>query len=501
MAVPADELLRKALPGFEINEPQIRRTWKILPERPWRFWQAGNANWAVYLLVGKRVSEQALKSIAMAPKVGLKPLIIAPTSQELEAASPHFISLRSHLACPIAGRGQLIAPRPPFRRANRQTSIPRTRVPIELLAELAAEPGLPAPMRRRISKLHVAYVPLAKARVSHDEREQLLLSRYAEGVLRGMGFTSANINVPEMIRRLETAGWGGSRDHFFHSFQNYFFGVFAIGKLHSYFQNCGDVARLNFDVAPLDVWFFTALWHDVGYGIERFGSMADEILGVDSGEDIGEHARIQFLKADIIKESLRMISALTARLLDPTRARSLWSIPAGGWRRLPIECQIHEALVHNVIGGSHGAAGALRLYADCMGKINRMTAANQSRLRPTVLLSCCSIPFHDHHFRECMREYCGGCVIPTGAMPFAGLLAFIDSIQDDRRDPAGIRDEVGFLKRLLVRPPASVAAVVNEEALRQASFLWKIVEARDVLDSLRRQANHLSFEYPQWMVA
>ena len=499
MPPSADELLQMALPGVEI-EGRRCRSWK-LPERPWRFWRAGNSNWAVYLLVGRRVSEPALQSIAVASSMGLKPLMVAPSGQELEAAAPHFMNLKSHVACYIAGKGQLIPPPLPFQRSNRRHRASSTRVPIGLLKELAREPGLPSAMRRRLLQLQAAYVPLAKAKVSNDEREQFVLSRYAAGVLRGMGFESANINVPAMIRCLETAGWGGPRDHFFHSFQNYFFGLLAIGKLQNYFQGCREVARLNFPVDPLDVWFFTALWHDVGYAIEKFDAVADEILGIESAEDIGDHARVQFLKTDIIKQSWRMVSALTARLLESGRARNCWSIPTGKWRRLPIERQIEEALVDNVIGGSHGAAGALRLYADCMSKVDRMTAAKQSTLRPTVLHSCCSIPFHDHHFRECMRQCCGSCGVPIDAMPFAGLLAFIDSIQDDRRDLAGVRQEVGFLKRLLVRAPATIAADVNEEAIKQSSFLWKIVEARDVLGSLRWRTNHLAFDYPQWMVA
>lgn len=494
-----DELLRRALPGVEI-EGRRCRSWK-LPERPWRFWRASDSNWAVYLLVGRRVSEPALQSIAMTPGMGLKPLIIAPSGQELEAAAPHFMNLQSHVACYIAGQGQLIPPPLPFQRAYRRPRASSTRVPIGLLKELVREPGLPLPMRRRLLRLHAAYVPLARGKVSSDEREQFVLSRYAAAVLRGMGFESANINVPAMIRRLETAGWGGARDHFFHSFQNYFFGLLAIGKLHNYFRDCREVARLNFAVDPLDVWFFTALWHDVGYGIEKFDAVADDILGSESAEEIGEHARVQFLRTDIIRESLRMVSALTARLLDSGRIRNYWSIPTAKWRRLPIERQIEHALVDNVMGGSHGAAGALRLYADCMSKVDRMTAAKQSTLRPTVLHSCCSIPFHDYHFRECMRHSCGACAVPIDTMPFAGLLAFIDSIQDDRRDLAGVRQEVGFLERLLVRAPATIAADVNEEAIKQSSFLWKIVEARDVLGALRWRANHLAFEYPHWMVA
>ena len=89
---------------------------------------------------------------------------------------------------------------------------------------------------------------------------------------------------------------------------------------------------------------------------------------------------------------------------------------------------------------------------------------NQQVVEQTVLLACCSAPFHDFHFRDCVRDTCGQCDIPTEVMPFAGLLAFVDSIQDDRRDLRGLRNELCFLEKLLIRDPALISADVNRNA-------------------------------------
>jgi hypothetical protein len=79
-----------------------------------------------------------------------------------------------------------------------------------------------------------------------------------------MGFRTTGNNAPDLIHRLEKAGWGGRRDHFFHSFQNMFFGLFALDKLPVEFTRFRDLAKLGWDISPFFTWCLAALWHDVG---------------------------------------------------------------------------------------------------------------------------------------------------------------------------------------------------------------------------------------------
>jgi hypothetical protein len=109
------------------------------------------------------------------------------------------------------------------------------------------------------------------------------------------------------------------------------------------------------------------------------------------------------------------------------------------------------------------------------------------------------MPFHDWHFRKCVREQCGTCHIPVATLPFAALLAFVDSIQEDRRDLVGLQNELHFLKRLLIEAPATVTARVDRNAIADTSVLWKLIEARDVRASLRHAPDGLAFAYPEWM--
>ena len=94
-----------------------------------------------------------------------------------------------------------------------------------------------------------------------------------------MGFRTPTFGAQEALRRLEGAGWGGRRDHFFHSFQNYFFGLLAVLTLPTYFNAYQTLARLHFAVDPFHAWLLTALWHDVGYGIEKIDTVFEDVLG------------------------------------------------------------------------------------------------------------------------------------------------------------------------------------------------------------------------------
>lgn len=494
-----DNLIGTALPGKEISHTQRRAPWRDLAEQPWKRWRTPSGDWAVYLLVGNRLSETAIASIKMARTSGLGAVLVAPDNDALKGVAPHFVSTPCHVVCEIAGKGCLISPLAHRSGRSVKHRPSSTRIPLTLLRELANE-NAPLYLKRALSALARRYDRLIRSRKATDDAEHQLLEQYAVSILRHMGFRSGDIDALSMIRRIESGRWGGRRDHFFHSFQNYFFGLFAVLKLPIYFNAYRTIAKLHWSVDPFDIWFLTALWHDVGYGIERSGNVIEDIAGEVFDEDPGDFTRAQFLKASIVKEALRDISCLMGRLLEPQRAQTGWMPPPAGRRRTTQERNIEAAFMANVVNKSHGAASSLRLYSDYMPRIRRMGAEAQLLPKQAVLLACCSAPFHDWHFRNCVRERCGTCEIGTDSLPFAGLLAFVDSIQDDRRDLEGLRDELNFLERLLITPPANVSAKVNRDAIPDSSLLWKIVEARDVAASLRQRNGNLSFQYPDWLV-
>lgn len=492
-AMALEDLLLAALPGYKTPSKRIKEQWLRLPEAPWRFWRAGGKDWAVYPATGSRLSTTAVDSLRQAPGCGLRPVLLVNSSAGMQAAARHFGETSFHIACPVAGTGSLISPpRLPPTSPDGGTAC-KSRLPVPLLGEIADHSGCPKYLRRAIRLLINSYL----AGTITDDSEHEALSRFASVIFRSMGFGKGSI--PQVLRKLEKAGYGGRRDHFFHSFQNFFFGVLAVLVLPGKFNLCQTIAKLNFAVDPFHVWFVTALWHDAGYGIAYFDNLAKDVFG-GGASDTAEHGRVEFLKSSIVQEALLVISSLMVRLMAPSKARTQWLVPQTGHRRSSHHKKIALAIEDSVLQQDHGAASALRLYAEFMPMIRRTSSEKQLVLKQVLYLSCGSAPFHDWAFRDRVRQRCGACRIPTEAMPYASLLAFVDSIQDDRRDPMGVRQQMSFLRRLCVSAPAVVSAEVDTGALRPEAILPKLVEARDVLASLEQSPVTLFFQYPQWMI-
>jgi hypothetical protein len=373
-----------------------------------------------------------------------------------------------------------------------------TRIPPAILRSVVSTSELPAYLTKALDGIIKEYKPLSRRRGNNDAAERRVLVKFGDKMLRRMGFTSATLEAVSALHSLELAGWGGRQDHFFHSFQNYLFGLLAVGGLRAAFEDSQNASNLHWSVDPCAVWMLTALYHDVGYGIQALPSIFRGAMGFEDSEGKAESARADFLREVPCQVALRQIASLMAWLLDSTVASTGWMPPMPNTKRTVKENAMEQALKDNFME-SHGAAGAIRLYSDLGSAIDRMTnGPKRNLLRQTMLLACVSIPFHDFKFRRAVRNRCERCSIPVEVMPYAATLCFIDSIQDDRRNLEHVTDRLRFLEKLIVERPATVKAKVNRPA-KAEDTLWKIVEACDVLGHLVQSPSVLNFKYPLWM--
>ena len=131
----------------------------------------------------------------------------------------------------------------------------------------------------------------------------------------------------------------------------------------------------------------------------------------------------------------------------------------------------------------------MRMLADLFRNVPESPPHRQF-LVPHIFLAALSIPFHDWPVRECLREE-GISAISTGRFPFAGLLAFLDSIQEDRREHGQGPD---ILTRLSVRGTV-VEAHMNLEQLPTEKLPAKRREAAEIKSFLIEDA--LQFQYPE----
>jgi len=490
-----ERILKEALPGTDIAK--VLKKWRALPDQPWKFWESRGEKWAVFQTVGERIANVTVGSIRKCSSLGLKPVVVAVEKEELGAIAHHYLGLNCHLACEISGRGTLVPP-PQGLVMGRSQKTQQVRMPRFVLRELSRSAVFPQPLRRAVRQAYRAHARLTKK--NNDEAEQDLLRAFGQTVMRAMGFRSGALRAADVLRRIEIAHWNGNRDHFFHSFQNYFIGLIAVSQLVQVFEDCQVITDLNWRVDPHSVWFLTALYHDVGYATQRFQDITADIWGMGDSGGVVSYTISQFLADPKTQLALREISSLIYRLLCLRQPASTWTPPTLSTRRSPEEHCVENALA-DTVGEGHGPASALLLHRDLMPLINRMGVAKRDLLRQTVWMACCSMPFHDWRFRRALRLRLGSCQVPTNAMPYAATLAFVDSIQEDCRDLSGIKTGIRFLEKLVVDAGPRVSARVNMKALGEEDVLWKIVEARDVLAALRVPANAPSFDYPAWMVA
>lgn len=495
MTLSHEEILRSAVPGSDV--PQLIKL-PSLQERPWKWWQGAGDRWAVYPVSGSRLGDSVVESVKLLRRTKIHPLLVIRTNEELAATASRYHEIACHIACPIAGEGSLIPPMELHDRAGRGVT-QSTRIPVDLLEELAGSTSLPKDIRTPIKALLRTYKAFPPAGPG-DEIEHAALLEFMKRLLCRMGFRTTGNNAPELICKLEKAGWGGDRDHFFHSFQNLFFGLFALESLPDEFTRFRTRAKLEWAISPFFTWCLAALWHDVGYGVAQLEEVHESLLGPDIAEATAETGRIAFLKTPTAKQGMIGICTLLARLLAPEKAKTGWMTPKKWPTRSPKVQAVRNAFENSVMDRGHGAPSALHLYVDFMPAVFRLAQDKQDMLTQIVLMASASLPLHDNNFRDHLRTFYGDFSIQSAVLPFAALLSYVDSIQDDRRDLGGIKGEVNFLRKILVEPPATVKADVDKLSLSTESMLWKAVEARDVFAHLLQDPAGLYFKYPEWMV-
>lgn len=495
------EAIGEHIGGTEIVYGPVHTRLRKKVPAAWRLWDDAEQKWAIFVLAGNTLSEVDAKSIRQARPNKLRLLLIVQKYEELAALAPIYREVTPYVMYPIAGKMTLIPP-PAFPGNPPIPVTSLSRVPIELLDSAGKLQGLPSPLKTTVQNLARTYADMVKANKCTDETEEKALLSFARAVLTQMGLDPSHIKSTAMIRTLERDQLGARRDHFYHSFQNYFLGLAAIAELRGEFLSFRALAKVNWDIEPADVWFLTALWHDVGYAAQKFDNVFNAAFGEDDEENQGikVEAIHRLLDRPAAQKGMRAMASLMSRLLKPQNAKSGWLEPSSN-AKLGEHADGLKRAIHQNILKSHGALSAIRLYCDYTDDIDNMEPDRQALLKQTVLLACCSMPFHDFWFRSNVRDECEHCCLPVEALPFAALLAFVDSIQDDRRNLEAVREAVLILEKLLITPPNRVGAEINIEALDGQQLLDKIIEGRDVLAALDQPQNALQFKYPAWIGA
>ncbi len=485
-------LLLEAISGNPLDEI---KDFPEAIERPWKFWYSNEVKWAVYLFNGDywpKTLERAIKEINKGQTA--KPCVIASKNIGIELIAEHFIELEFSVITEIGGKGMLIDP--PVSPKNANGKIKKyTRIPLKLIEECAKINKINCQLQKLISDLAHQYRKNEKDWTDDQEHkclESFFLSYTAQNGLREKPF-----KAQEILLRLEKTEMKGIREHYFHSFQNFFLGLWAIGETSEYFKKWANLSKLNWNLSPEFIWFLITIWHDVGYCQKILNDIESDVIGIER-YDVAEERRVSYITHPLVQEGKRYICSLIEHL-SKKEAGTAWTFPPINGIRSKTEQELEEAMCKDFHEG-HGSYSAMRLYTDMKRFIDECgEQKKRNLLHQATLLASASIPFHDWRFREFVREKCGTCRIPALTMPFAVLLAFIDSIQEDRRSLVDIQFYKPFLRRLFLKDGRKILADVDTGALTNKDVIWKMIEARDVLAAVEFCSDSFEVMYPEWI--
>lgn len=324
----------------------------------------------------------------------------------------------------------------------------------------------------------------------HKEPDLLiaLAQRIATGDER-LFFPTGRIHT---LREFEQSGaHGAARDHFFHTFNDFFLGLLVLGKILDEDQSFqipdryirGQQQRTGLHAWEA-LWTLTSLFHDPGYLAEHpFGAVAFA-LGVEYGQN-GEDNEIPPAICNQID------AAWSVQFASPRNdLRSLMNIVGGEF--FPSESQegaadkFDAALRSAYFDGQtvgHSVISALALIY----RVRTDTSIKPPAHDPATALIASEIAglsmiFHDPGCRDKLAKE-GISPVPFNLLPYAATLMYVDAIQDDRRDITKEAWPVhGVLRELTVSADKkTVAARVCLAGLPASWWPFKVVEYDSVL--------------------
>ena len=358
------------------------------------------------------------------------------------------------------------------------------RIPEWILEDLETLERL-HPFTPILARFAKKYRRLIDSRIWGEEHQDNLLKRTLRALLNSDPRFTATYNPLALLGFFEQAQHHG-RDHYFHSFTNFLLGCLVIDRCAGVFDRFRATCFPSAAGWSTEyVWLLTVFFHDVGYPVQKYEQIHEMVFGVSPTD--GERLVAQRREA-WDSPTYRVARSQMVSLYEHLAQGEILS----DWRADPFPLAAHpldRAFERSFLRSGHGVASGMRMLADLFRHIPESPPHRQF-LVPHIFLAALSIPFHDWPVRECLRDE-GISAISTGRFPFAGLLAFLDSIQEDRREHGQGPD---ILTRLSVRGTV-VEAHMNLDQLPAEKLPAKRREAAEIKSFLIEDA--LQFQYPE----
>jgi hypothetical protein len=477
--------------------------------RPTYLFTVDGTTWAISVFVGDLPPEVIIEQMKIAGQEcpDVHPTFFVPEGQDHDQILQVCMQTGIAVIARVGGEFEFLPLGSLPAIAARRPRV-ESRIPLPLVRRSAQFTSIDPRFAGALSEFSNTYVELAsegRLGAGHDIREEELLRRAFEGCLQADARFAAPYNPLEVIRFLEQqAQQTDRRDHFFHTFHDFLLGCVVINEAHEHFREFATRVIGDPSLSVEYIWLLASLFHDVGYAAELDADIDRLVFGPSGVANPLESAELP----DHVLAQRQAHWGSPTYLLARRQLVSLWdhltdSASSAPWVPEPVAYEgLHthvfdRALYRGFMGRRcHGVASCLRLLAELHGHVSHETTA-QSRqfLYRHIYLAALSVPFHHDAFRQELR--CEGIDrLSTRSFPFASLLMFIDSIQDDRREWDLTTAGPDILRDVSV-DSGVVTAVVDLQDLTERQVQQvarKRTEALDVLDFLEQDG--LAYRYP-----
>lgn len=313
-------------------------------------------------------------------------------------------------------------------------------VPSWLLVALQSLDAFSDYLRKCIEKFQKVYNKDVRGGTPDYDSEAEILIAFLQCIRKGDPRLYLPLDRFQGLKSWERANANvKSRDHFFHTVNNLLLGFLILGSIfekverdqipETYIQQSGGPAKLlSWEV----LWFLTCINHDPAYSAEHFWpnyAYSIGIPGAASSEPVPKEAIERLVAAwdTSYKGARQDLSALYNNI------RGKWDPPQMVQHDPAFDRALREAYWDGV-KSSHSLISGLMLIIGCV----QDRTAKSKYYDPTFALKACDIAalsmmFHDQHCRQVLAS---NNVQPISfeILPYAALLMFVDSLQDDRRD-------------------------------------------------------------------
>ena len=290
------------------------------------------------------------------------------------------------------------------------------------------------------------------------------------------------INFMSEIEKIVTNTEGRSRDHYFHAFNTMMLGFMIIDKAYNRFDTLAK--RYGDDIVLEFIWILTSLYHDIGYPIVWQQNLVCQTYGLEREnnlaliDDCMKQNRQEFWNSPDYGFIVEVLNNLFSHITDNKKGEWIFD----GFLRPSQSTKFKDSVMISFIEKeAHGAAGTLKLSL-LTNKHLGDVVKNKVRefLYRHAMLASISILFHDSKVRDCFKEN-SIKGIKAEDFPFSVLLAYVDILQDDRRDSTGSSSKPDIFKDINITDGKAIVAKLEEIALTEGIKKKLLEELKEAL--------------------